>query len=458
MKKDSHPVILLSASRWYALSARLAIALIRHGARVSAICPEGHPLKFVPGIESLYRYHGLRSLGALKAAILSVRPDIVVPCDDGVVLQLHALHDREPSLRPLIEHSLGEAEAYPILDSRYRLLQVAAELDIRVPHTQAIQSEAELPAWPSSSAVLKADGSMGGEGTAIAQNPAEMIAAYRRLAKPITAFAALKRTVINRRPLSIWLWQKLGKPSITIQEFIPGRPANTMIACWRGEMLASVTVEVLSSQGATGAATVVRLIRHREIEEASQRLAQRLSLTGFYGLDFILQKKDGDANDSAYLIEVNPRCTQLGHLCLPDQADLAGIFAARLRQDPMPQPGNHGEHVIEGEIVAFFPQALRWNPRSPYLYRGHHDVPWEAPELVQQLLREEWPYRQPAARLYHSMRKPVRPAEERFEGALEVPFQNLNRDSLSDPHFGHRKESGQTGLTNPLTAGGDEFS
>ena len=48
-----------------------------------------------------------------------------------------------------------------------------------------------------------------------------MIAAYRRLAKPITAFAALKRTVINRRPLSIWLWQSLGKPSITIQEFIP---------------------------------------------------------------------------------------------------------------------------------------------------------------------------------------------------------------------------------------------
>ena len=295
MKKDSHPVILLSASRWYALSARLAIALIRHGARVSAICPEGHPLKFVPGIESLYRYHGLRSLGALKAAILSVRPDIVVPCDDGVVLQLHALHDREPSLRPLIEHSLGEAEAYPILDSRYRLLQVAAELGIRVPHTQAIQSEAELPAWPSASAVLKADGSMGGEGTAIAQNPAEMIAAYRKLARPITAFAALKRTVINRRPLSIWLWQRLGKPSITIQEFIPGRPANTMIACWRGEMLASVTVEVLSSQGATGAATVVRLIRHREIEQTSQRLAQRLRLTGFYGLDFILQKKDGDA-------------------------------------------------------------------------------------------------------------------------------------------------------------------
>ena len=204
-----------------------------------------------------------------------------------------------------------------------------------------------------------------------------------------------------------------------------------MIACWRGKMLASVTVEVLSSQGATGAATVVRLIRHEEIEQASQRLVQRLKLTGFYGLDFILQKKDGEACDSAYLIEVNPRCTQLGHLCLPDQGDLAGIFTARLRQDAMPQPGSQGEQIIEGDVVAFFPQALRWNPSSPYLYRGHHDVPWEAPELVQQLLREEWPYRQPIARFYHAFRKPVRPGDERSETALEVPLQNKSRDSLS---------------------------
>jgi ATP-grasp domain len=431
MKNDNHPVILLSASRWYALSARLAMAFIRHGARVSAICPSGHPLKFVPGIESLYRYKGLNSLGALKAAILSAQPDIIVPCDDGVVLQLHALHEQEPSLRRLIEYSLGDAEAYPILDSRDRLLRVAAELGIRIPCTQAIDSEADLADWPDASAVLKADGSMGGEGTAIAHFPAEMISAYRRLAEPVTAFTALKRTVINSRPLSIWRWQRLGRPSITIQEFIPGPPANTMIACWRGEVLGSVTVEVLSSQGATGAATVVRLIRHEEIEEASRRLAQRLMLTGFYGLDFILRKRDGNAgSDAAYLIEVNPRCTQLGHLCLPDQGDLAGIFSAKLR-GAMPPSADGIDHVIEGDIVAFFPQALLWNPRSPHLYSSHHDVPWEAPELVQELLREEWPHRRPAARFYHSIRKPVRPKEEKFEAALEIPVRKENRDSFS---------------------------
>ncbi len=423
MKKNKPPVILLSASRWYALSARLAIAFIRHGTAVSAICPSGHPLRFVPGIQSLYRYSGLDSLRSLKTAILSARPDIIVPCDDGVVLQLHALYEQEPSLAPLIEDSLGKAEGYPILNSRNELLRVAAELGVRIPRTQAIDSEADLADWPDAFGVLKADGSMGGEGTSIAHFPEEMIAAYRKLAKPLTALIALKRTVINSRPVSIWSWRRAGKPGITIQEFIPGPPANTMIACWRGEILASVTVEVLSSQGTTGAATVVRLIRNREIEEASRKLARRLMLTGFYGLDFILKRRNGDpGSDPAYLIEVNPRCTQLGHLRLPGQGDLAGILTAKLRRDAMPPSADRIDNVIEGDIVAFFPQALRWNPHSPYLYRGHHDVPWEAPELVQELLREERPNRQPAARLYHFFRKPVRSNDEKFDATAEIPL------------------------------------
>jgi hypothetical protein len=77
-------------------------------------------------------------------------------------LPMQALHEQEPALRPVIEHSLGEPDAYPILDSRDRLLRVAAELGIS---TQSIDSEVE------------------------------MIAAYRRLTKPTTAFMALKRSV-----------------------------------------------------------------------------------------------------------------------------------------------------------------------------------------------------------------------------------------------------------------------
>ena len=47
------------------------------------------------------------SLGALKATMLSVHPGIIVPPDDGVELRLHAMHEQESALRPLID-------AYPI--------------------------------------------------------------------------------------------------------------------------------------------------------------------------------------------------------------------------------------------------------------------------------------------------------------------------------------------------------
>ena len=83
-----------------------------------------------------------------------------------------------------------------------------------------------------------------------------------------------------------------------------------MFACRDGEILASVTVEVLASQRPAGAATVLRLVRNDEIERASCLMARRLRLNGFHGLDFIIE----EGTDAPYLIEMNPRATQLGHL------------------------------------------------------------------------------------------------------------------------------------------------
>jgi hypothetical protein len=431
MIDQERPVTLLGASTWYPLSARLAMAFIRHGAPLSAICPRNHPLRLVPGIRSFHPYKGIGSLGALKSAIVSVNPYVVVPCDDGVVLQLYALHEREPSLRPLVERSLGQPESYAILSNRDRLLRVASELGIRIPLTQAIDSEAELANWPESTAVVKADGSTGGEGTVIAHSRREMLTAYLRLREPLTAGTAAKRLFINRSPLAVWRWRSAKEPRVILQQFIPGRPANTMIACWRGEVLASVTVEVLSSQGATGAATVVRLMRHDEIEETSRKLARRLMLNGFHGLDFILENKNMDrGGDAAHLIELNPRCTQLGHLHVHGQGDLAAIFNARLCNGAQPPLDVRTQTLIEGDVVAFFPQALLWNPHSPYLHQGHHDVPWEAPELVRELLLEEWPYRQAAARFYHYFHPPFRPQQELDETALEVTVPEKCIDSF----------------------------
>jgi hypothetical protein len=430
LKNHDRPVVLLGATMWWPLSVRLATALIHHGCRVSCVCPPGHPLRFLTGIEHLYPYRAVDSFGALKSAIKATNPDIIVPCDDAVVWQLHALHARYAELRPLIEYSLGPSEMYATIRSRAGLLQAALKLGIRIPVTETLASEDDLRKWrEAGSTVLKADGTWGGTGVEIAHSPDEALAAFRRLAKPYGAGLAWKRFLINRDPFALWSWRNSGTSQVTIQQFIPGRPANTMFACWKGEVLSSVTVEVVSAQGITGAANVVRLIHNPEIERASRKLARRFMLNGFHGLDFVLEEATG----AAYLIELNPRCTQLGHLRLPDQGDLAGSFIAKVKGVDPPQE----KDSIAGDTIAFFPQAFSWNPRSPYLRHGYHDVPWEEPELLRQLLREPWPERQWLTRVYHFFR----PSQKQSEVEFDVPSAGYLAQKL------HKEEALTTGRT-----------
>lgn len=411
VNEKSRPAVLLCASTWWPLSARLAIVLIDHGCQVSTVCPPGHPLRLVTGVEAVYPYTSLNSIDSLKAAILTAQPALIVPCDDSVVWQLHELHAKHPGLRPLIEQSLGPGSVYPVLRSRAAFLQVAVELGIRVPATRTLTSEAELNAWRADGpAVLKRDGTWGGSGVAIVDSLPSAVAAFRRLSQPISARTAWKRLLVNRDPIALWSWSRRASAPITMQEYIQGRPANSMIACWQGETLGIVSAEVLASQGATGAATAVRLMRNKEMERSAQLLARKLMLSGFHGLDFVLAEETG----AAYLIEINPRCTQLGHLRLKNQGDLAGALSAKLWNQPIAVATDEQDCQL-GETIAFFPQAFHSNPRSSYLQCGRHDVPWGKPALVLELLRDPWPERQWLSRIYHHFHAPDTPEEINFE-------------------------------------------
>jgi hypothetical protein len=112
----SQNVLLVSSTRW-PLTAKLALAFLRHGCDVQAVCPPDHPFCFVSGISKIYPYRGLGSLRSLHEAITSARPDLIIPCGDDVVWQLHELHRTKPELRPLIERSLGAASGYETVAS-----------------------------------------------------------------------------------------------------------------------------------------------------------------------------------------------------------------------------------------------------------------------------------------------------------------------------------------------------
>jgi carbamoylphosphate synthase large subunit len=404
--------VLIVASKWWPLSARLAAALHRHGCNVSAVCPAGHPLTHVSGIRRIHRYRGIFSLASVRRAIYDCQPDVVIPCDDGVVAQLHALHKLDPSLRFLIECSLGSPESYSIVESRYKFLSTAIELGIPVPRTRRVVRAEDLVTWHesvSSAAVLKLDGESGGNGVRISHSLDDSLAAWRNFHARCNPATALKRLAIDRDPLALWSCQQRTEREVTVQVFVPGRPANSMLVCWRGELLSIVSVVVVAAEGLTGAATIVRVIQNDQMKRAAELVVSRLKLSGFYGLDFIIESGTG----VPHLIEMNPRCTQLGHIEWAGEGCLAGVFSAALRSEPRPPVQN----PIGENTIALFPQALAAGEVCrPYIDSGYHDMPVEEPQLLSELLLKSWPQRRWAARIYHVF-KPLRRVDPvLFEG------------------------------------------
>jgi hypothetical protein len=390
------PSVLMAATLYWPLSARLAIRFLECGCGVSAICPPGHYLRYVDGIENCFSYRGLGSLGSLERAIRESKPTMVIPCDDRIVWQLHELHRRFPDLRSPIESSLGSASAFGLIDQRAALLETAQSIGISIPETRQIRSEQDLSRWFGESnapAVLKMDGTWAGEGVAIVRSAQEATEAFRRFSTPIGLMTTCKRFLVNQDPLAFWDWSRRNRRSISIQRWIDGQPANSMLACWKGEVLSIVSVEVLASEGQTGAAFLVRTMEDERMIRDARLLAHKLQLSGFCGLDYLLEK----STRVPYLIEVNPRCTQLGHLPLARGRDLANALCAQLTG----QMSAHDREAIEGRVVAFFPQAERWAGRSTLPRAAYTDIPRSQPGLLSELMRPAWPQRQWISRIYH---------------------------------------------------------
>jgi hypothetical protein len=403
--------VLIAAAKWWPLSARLAMSFIRAGWQVSVLCPKAHPLTFVSGLHRIETYSGTNSIESLRRALIDCDSYLVVPCDDGVVAQLHSLHAQESSLRVLIERSLGPPASYPSLASRVKLLQLARDLGVAVPRFQRISDQDDLARWHADIApagVLKVDGESGGNGVHISHSLRESIRAWKAFNMPPSFLTGLKRLVIDRDALALWSRQNAASRQVCIQEFIPGRPANLMMACQNGEILGVVSVAVVASDGPTGASTVVRRIHNATMSRAAKLIAERLQLNGFYGLDFIIDSQ----SNAPRLIEMNPRCTQLGHLEFADQRSLACTLITRMLGGSLPDPVD----PIRSELVAFFPQAVASGHACKSLIEAsYHDVPTNEPELVDELARPPWPRRQWAARIYHALKPDPRSEPVIFE-------------------------------------------
>jgi ATP-grasp domain len=379
-------LLLTDTNRWPA-TARLAMALSKAGCDISAVCPiPGHPLLKTSVVRQAFPYSGLRPLESLQAAIEATQPQLIIPCDDRGVQHLHNLHSRAGALGAsanelvsLIERSLGSPESFPIVSSRYELLRVAEEAGIRVPCTGRIRTIDDLWLWRQERAfpsVLKIDGTWGGRGVRIATTQEEAEAFFLELTGQTPVLEGVKHLLLNRDRSWRWPWWRRTAPAAIIQEYVQGYPANCAVACWEGTILAGIGVEVVSSQGVKGPATVVRVVDNPAMMLAAERLASRLRLSGVFGLDFMIEEGTADT----YLIEMNPRCTPLCHLQLGEGRDLAGSIAAMISESPY----RPSQPVTNNDLIAYFPQA---SGQTEFLASSFYDVPHDEPDLIKELLR-----------------------------------------------------------------------
>ncbi|HLY57204.1 MAG TPA: ATP-grasp domain-containing protein, partial [Stellaceae bacterium] len=395
--------ILIVSSCWWAFPARLAMAFAELGYRVDAICPAHHPLLKTGSVHAVHRYGILRPLRALTGAIASSNPVLIVPCDDRAVMHLHWLHTALRSsagpIPHLIERSLGSKDSFGIADRRSDLIRIARDEGIRCPQMlpvakpEQLRSALEQVGLP---AVMKVDGSWGGLGVSVVHSSAEAERVLAASSRRTDALQALKRWIVDRDPFSLLPFVTRARPVVNVQAFVAGRPANSAVACWNGEVLAAITAEVVQARDERGASTVVRIVDNREMAEASARLVRRLGLSGFCGFDFVLDDRAG----AAHLVEMNARSTPISHLALGGDRNLVASMAARLGGQPVPAPAR----AIHDDLVAFFPQAWLLEPGSELLHLGHHDVPWAEAGLIRELIQAPWPERGRLARFLARLR------------------------------------------------------
>jgi len=357
--------ILLATTVDWPSAARLAGAFATLGATVEAVFPRGHVLAVSRYVNRAHRYRPLRPLASFAEAIEAAAPDRIVPCDDRALAFLLRL---EPQFGALLARSLGRLESYPVMMARSPSIVIAREQGIAAPLTLAVAHETLLPAALERvglPAVLKTDGSWGGGGIAVVRSLAEAAHAYRALCGPPSRLRSLARAVLRRNQHFLLEAWAPNRANVSVQAFVPGKPATSVLACRDGRLLASLHMDVVEWEGIAGPARLMRRTGCPRMEEAAQTIARRFGLSGLIGLDFVRDKAG-----VPWLIEINPRATQICHLVLgPD------LPAALLGRPPRPP-------ATGKSTVALFPQLLTAPAHRRDVFQ---DVPRDDPAVLRAL-------------------------------------------------------------------------
>jgi hypothetical protein len=300
---------------------------------------------------------------------------VVIPLDD---FSARALRDRRlfhaasPTVRALIERSLGAPMGFETACGRQAFIEMATALGVATPDQIAVDDYAaarEAAAALGYPVVLKRDQTCGGFGVTIVREEAELAAAFRSARLKARSKGAL------RWLFGFWTTRDT---SLVLQRFVPGALAFRTVACAEGAVLDGISfVAECIHPAVTGASTVLRPIEHAGLEAATVALVAALKCSGLVSFDYLLPP-DG----SAVVIEMNPRPVVSGHLGQYFGHDIYKALLASL--------GDTAAETAPAEVappcsIALFPRELDRDPRGAVLDPSSdvfHDVPWDDPGMV----------------------------------------------------------------------------
>ncbi len=373
-------VLLVTTVSWPSVP-RYAAGFVAAGCTVEAFSPSDAPVAASRYVAAHHPYRPFAAISSLSQAVAKSACDLMVACDDRAVSVMLAYAGTGDAARALVARSLGALERYPEMLSRNDSLGAMQAAGVRIPDTHAVSNEDELVRRLSQigyPAVVKSDGSWGGDGVAIVHDEAAAIAAFHRLSRPASRLRSLVRGARRRDAHFVLNAMAPVTRSMSVQRFIPGTPAASAFAAWKGKIVGSICYDVLVADDTIGPPNVIRRLDDPEIEFAARSVAEHFGLSGLFGLDFIR-----DADGKVHLLEINPRATQGGTLAFGAGRDLPSCLAAAAFG------GTTGmRRPIANDTVVLFPREWQRAPESEWLHTAHHDVPWDDPAVLHAVIGE----------------------------------------------------------------------
>lgn len=380
----SNVTIILIATTHWPFVTRLCLVLRRQGFDVLVIAPKRHAVHKMKDLRT--KLFGVRHDDVLASIVETGRQAFLIPTDDIAIRYLHDLYRRvlladteiAKSLAKVIRRSIGDETAFPMARKKSAFVSLAHGEGVRVPECYMSGRPKDLLGKVTGSplpVIVKQDDSFSGRRVRYAETEAQMVDALLYLHRRTRLSAARVWSTAFLCPTRFARPGEEKPPEVSVQQYIEGTPANRLVLCRDGKVLAGLNVEVLQTLHPNGPASVVRLLENCEMEEAVGKMVRRLRLSGFAGFDFML-----DHAGKAYLLEMNMRPTQIAHLAFDSSTDLIGALSRWLldRKTATPTPP-----CPPSQAIALFPEGIGRAISAPQFRSAHHDVPKHLPQFVE---------------------------------------------------------------------------